>query len=56
MQGKVCPKCKRLKEKPMFNRSTSRIDKMAVYCKECENIYKKKKTEERKQDAMYGII
>jgi len=56
MEGKVCPRCKRLKEKKEYSRSTARTDKMAVYCKECENTYRKKKDAERKQDAMYGII
>ena len=56
MEGKVCPRCKRLKEKKDFNRSTARTDNMEVYCKECVSVYKKKKIEEKKADAMYGII
>ena len=56
MEGKVCPRCKRLKGKKDYNKSNARTDKMAVYCKECENTYRKKKNEERKKDSLYGII
>lgn len=56
MEGKICPKCKIYKEKKMFSKSTARADKMAVYCKLCENAERKKKNEERKQDSMFGII
>ena len=56
MEGKICPKCQTYKEKKLFSKSTGRTDRMAVYCKECENLQRKKKNEERKQDAMFGII
>ena len=56
MEGKICPKCKAYKEKNMFSKSTARTDRMAVYCKMCENAQRKAKAEERKLDAMYGII
>lgn len=56
MEGKVCPRCQRLKVRKDFSRSTARTDRMAVYCKECENTYRKKKLAERKQDELYGII
>lgn len=56
MEGKVCPKCKAYKEKKLYNKSTARNDRMAVYCKTCENAQRKKKSDERKLDAMYGII
>jgi len=56
MEGKVCSKCKRLKEKKEYNKSNARTDKMAVYCKECESVYKKKKIQERKINDLYGII
>ena len=56
MEGKTCPKCHQFKEKTMFSKSTARTDKMAVYCKMCENEQRKKKYEERKQDSMFGII
>lgn len=56
MEGKVCPRCKEHKEKKMFSKSNARADRMAVYCKMCENEQRKKKNEERKQDSMFGII
>lgn len=56
MEAKVCPRCKRLKEKKDFNKSTARMDNMAVYCRECENTYRKKKDAERKKYDNYGII
>jgi hypothetical protein len=56
MEGKVCPMCKAYKEKKMYSKSTARRDRMAVYCKQCENIKRKKKAEERNEYAMYGIV
>ena len=56
MEGKVCTKCKEYKERKFFSKSTARTDKMAVYCKVCENAKRKAKSEERKLDAMYGIV
>lgn len=56
MESKVCPKCQRLKHRKEFSKSTARKDRMAVYCKECENAQRKKKNDEKKLDAMYGII
>ena len=56
MEGKICPKCQTYKEKKLFSKSTARTDRMAVYCKMCENAQRKAKAEERKLDAMYGII
>ena len=56
MEGKICPKCKAYKEKKMFSKSTARTDRMAVYCKMCENAQRKAKAEERKRDAMFDIF
>jgi hypothetical protein len=56
MDGKICPKCKVVKEKKHFSKSTARKDRMAVYCKMCENEQRKKKYEERKHDSMFSII
>ena len=56
MEGKVCPMCKVLKEKKDFSKSTARTDRMAVYCKSCENAQRKKKRDERKLQEMYSII
>ena len=56
MDGKICPKCKVVKEKKHFSKSTARKDRMAVYCKMCENAQRKAKAEERKRDAMFDIF
>ena len=56
MEGKICPKCKFYKEKAKFSKSTARTDRMAVYCKMCENAHRKAKAEERKRDAMFDIM
>lgn len=56
MEGKICTKCQKFKDKTMFSKSTARKDKMAVYCKMCENAQRKKKAEEKKLDAMFSII
>lgn len=56
MEGKICPKCKAYKEKAKFSKSTARTDRMAVYCKMCENAQRKAKAEERKRDAMFDIM
>ena len=56
MEGKTCPKCQKFKEKTMFSKSTARTDRMAVYCKMCENAQRKAKAEERKRDAMFDIM
>ncbi len=53
---KTCPRCKITKEKMMFNKSKTRVDRMAVYCKACENQYKKKRAEDKKYADLYGII
>jgi hypothetical protein len=56
MDGKTCPKCNKFKEKTMFSKSTARKDRMAVYCKLCENAERKKRSDEKKRDSMFGII
>lgn len=56
MDSKVCPKCQRLKHRKEFSKSTARKDRMAVYCKMCENAQRKAKAEERKRDAMFNIF
>jgi hypothetical protein len=56
MDGKTCPKCNKFKEKSMFSKSTARADKMAVYCKLCENAQRKIRNDEKKRDSMFGII
>ena len=56
MEIKQCPKCKIIKEQKDFNRSASRVDKMAVYCRACENEKRKKKNNENKYDNLYGIF
>lgn len=55
-QSKTCPKCKTEKTKDLFNKSLTRLDRMAVYCKACEKANKDKKNLEKKANEMYGII
>jgi len=56
MDSKQCPKCKVVKEKKDFNKSNSRLDKMAVYCKKCENAKRKERDDQKRMDAMFNII
>lgn len=56
MVTKQCPKCKEVKEQKDFNKSTSRNDRMAVYCKKCENDKRKKRHEDKKFYARFNII
>lgn len=56
MKGKICPKCKVYKEKAMFSKSTARADRMAVYCKMCENAKRKERDDQKRMDAMFNII
>ena len=53
---KLCSKCKVVKEKKDFNKSNSRLDKMAVYCKKCENAKRKERDDQKRMDAMFNII
>jgi ssDNA-binding Zn-finger/Zn-ribbon topoisomerase 1 len=53
---KTCPRCKITKEKMMFHKSKTRVDRMAVYCIACEKQWKKKKAEDRKYADLYGIV
>lgn len=54
--SKKCPKCKAVKSRELFNRSTARIDRMSVYCKECENEYKRKRERDKREYDMFGIV
>ena len=56
MVTKQCSNCKEVKEKKDFNKSNSRFDKMAVYCKKCENAKRKQRDDQKKVDAMFNII
>jgi hypothetical protein len=51
---KTCSKCKETKSSTEFYVSKSRLDKLAVYCKECEKKIKKKKEDE--YASLYGLI
>lgn len=55
-QSKTCPRCKAEKAKDLFNKSLTRLDRMAVYCKACEKANKDKRNLEKKANEMYGII
>lgn len=52
----MCSKCKVVKDRDKFNKSLSRLDRMAVYCKECESEYKRKREKDKKEYNNYGII
>lgn len=54
--SKQCPKCKTVKSRELFNRSTARLDRMSVYCKECENSYKRQREKAKKEYDIYGIV
>ena len=54
--NKKCPKCNIVKGRDLFNKSSVRLDRMSVYCKECESGYKKRRDKERKEYDIYGII
>jgi transposase-like protein len=54
--SKQCPRCKEVKDRSKYNKSNAKLDKMAIYCKDCERVYKKKRNEERKLNDLYGII
>lgn len=56
LQSKMCSKCKVVKDRDKFNKSLSRLDRMAVYCKECESEYKRKREKDKKEYNNYGII
>lgn len=56
LQNKQCPKCKTIKDRDEFNKSLSRLDRMAVYCKECERQYKRDREKTKKEYDIYGII
>lgn len=56
ISSKQCPRCKTVKDKDMFHRSTARIDRMSVYCKECENAYKRQREKAKKEYDIYGIV
>ena len=56
MATKKCPKCKQVKDKKDFNRSLSRYDNMAVYCRKCESLKRKERIEKKRNHDLYGII
>lgn len=56
IQSKMCSKCKTVKDRDKFNKSLSRLDRMAVYCKQCEREYKKERDKSKKEFENYGII
>lgn len=56
LESKECPRCKVVKEKKEYNKSSARTDKMAVYCRVCEKIYKEKRSADKLLNDMYGII
>jgi len=56
LQSKQCPRCKITKERDEFNKSLTRLDRMAVYCKECEKNYKKERDKLKKEYDIYGIF
>jgi len=51
---KLCSKCKKTKSSTEFYVSKSRLDKLAVYCKDCEKGVRKKKEDE--YSNLYGLI
>jgi hypothetical protein len=51
---KKCSKCKKEKPKSDFYVSNRRLDKLAVYCKDCEKKGRKKKEDE--YASLYGLI
>jgi len=55
-QSKQCPRCKESKEYSDFYKSSYRNDRLSVYCKKCENVGKKKRSDEKKELKLYGII
>ena len=55
-QSKTCPRCKTEKTKDKFNKSLTRLDRMAVYCRECESTYKKEREKAKKEYDIYGIF
>lgn len=56
LESKECPMCKVVKQKKDYNKSLGRKDKMAVYCRDCEKIYKQKRNADKDLYGMYGII
>lgn len=56
LSSKMCSRCKTVKDRDQFNRSASRLDKMSVYCKQCESEYKKKREKDKKMYDQFGII
>ena len=56
LESKECPRCKVVKEKKYYNKSSARTDKMAVYCRVCEKIYKQERNADKILNDMYGII
>lgn len=55
-QIKKCPRCKTIKDRKMFNRSSATSDRLSVYCKACESDYKKKREKDKKEYDMFGIV
>lgn len=55
-ESKECPRCKTTKDRDKFNKPLSRLDRMAVYCKQCESDYKKERDRAKKEYENYGII
>lgn len=56
ISSKQCPRCKNVKDKDLFHRSTVRLDRMSVYCKDCENEYKRQRAKTKKEYDIYGIV
>lgn len=55
-QSKTCPRCKAVKTRDEFNKSNARLDRMAVYCRDCESSYKKEREKKKKEYDSYGIF
>lgn len=56
ISSKKCPRCKNIKGRDEFNKSLSRLDRMAVYCRKCESDYKKEREAKKKEYDIYGIF
>lgn len=54
--SKKCTRCKLEKDRSQFNKSMARLDRMSVYCKQCESEYKKKREKDKKMYDIYGIV
>lgn len=53
---KKCPRCLQTKDREMFHKSLTRLDRMGTYCKACEKSFKQIRKDNNKQYDMYGII